>query len=296
MPRVKALPSWTMVRAAGVVTAFALALLLAGSSPARAETPPGVTAPLPGDSLAIAADSAAAAASAPAHGARGPGSSPAEAETEQFPVLLGSFTTTLHGSRPERTENIRLAVQALDGAILLPGDVLSFNERVGARTPERGYLMAPVILHETRQLQAGGGICQVASTMFVAGLLSGLSVGERWRHSTPVDYIALGEDATIAWGAKDLRLRNDLAQRVRLRVRIVGTTLSARFEGEQPEPAAYELATESRELPAEPGLDDARPGVEVELYRVRRGEAGDESRELVHRDVIPPSRGRKDVR
>lgn len=277
MPRVKALPSWTMVRVAAARAALALALLLAAGagarSGARAETPPGVTAPLPGDSLTIASDTA-----------------------EQFPVLLGSFTTTLHGSRPERTENIRLAVQALDGAILLPGDVLSFNERVGARTPERGYLMAPVILHETRQLQAGGGICQVASTMFVAGLLSGLSVGERWRHSTPVDYIAIGEDATIAWGAKDLRLRNDLSQRVRLRVRIVGATLSARFEGEQPEPAAYELATESRELPAEPGLDDARPGVEVELYRVRRGEGGDESRELVHRDVIPPSRGRKDVR
>lgn len=273
MPRVKALPSWTMVRAAGTSAALALALLLAARADARAETPPGVTAPLPGDSLANVPDTA-----------------------EQFPVLLGSFTTTLHGSRPERTENIRLAVEALDGAILLPGDVLSFNERVGARTPERGYLMAPVILHETRQLQAGGGICQVASTMFVAGLTSGLSVAERWRHSTPVDYIAIGEDATIAWGAKDLRLRNDLAQRVRLRVRIVGTTLSARFEGEQPEPAAYELATESRELPAEPGLDDARPGVEVELYRVRRGAGGDESRELVHRDVIPPSRGRKDVR
>ncbi|MBI5168787.1 MAG: VanW family protein [Candidatus Eisenbacteria bacterium] len=269
----KPLPSWTMVRASALAAALALALLPAGHARARAETPPGATAPLPGDSLAVASDTA-----------------------EQFPVLLGSFTTTLHGSRPERTENIRLAVEALDGAILLPGDVLSFNERVGVRTSERGYLMAPVILHETRQLQAGGGICQVASTMFVAGLLSGLSVSERWRHSTPVDYIAIGEDATIAWGAKDLRLRNDLAQRVRLRVRIVGSTLSARFEGEQPEPGSIELATESRELPAEAGLDDARPGVEVELYRVRRGEDGAESRELVHRDVIPPSRGRKDVR
>lgn len=255
---------------------FALALLLAANVIARAETPPHVLAPLPGDSL-----------TSPAGDLRA-------TEQVQFPVTLGTFTTTLHGSRAERTENIRLAAEVLDGVVLLPGDVLSFNERVGPRTSERGYLMAPVILHETRQLQAGGGICQVASTMFVAGLLSGLSVNERWRHSTPVDYIAIGEDATIAWGAKDLRLRNDLAQRVRLRVRIVGTTLSARFEGEQPEPDAFELAREERELPAEPGLDDARAGLEVELYRVRRGAAGGESRELVHRDVIPPSRGRKD--
>ena len=253
-----------------------LVLLLAANVLARAETPPAITAPLPGDSLTNAAGRASA----------------GDTEQNAFPVTLGTFTTTLHGSRPERTENIRLAAAALDGAVLLPGDVLSFNERVGARTPERGYLMAPVILHETRQLQAGGGICQVASTMFVAGLLSGLSVNERWRHSTPVDYIAVGEDATIAWGAKDLRLRNDLAQRVRLRVAIVGSTLSVRFEGEQPEPDTFELAREERELPAEAGLEGARAGLEVELFRVRRGARGDESRELVHRDVIPPSRGK----
>lgn len=256
-----------------------LALLFAANLIARADMPPSITSPLPGDSL-VSADSS---------GAGGSGTRPSQ---EAFPVTLGTFTTTLHGSRAERTENIRLAATALDGVVLLPGDVLSFNERVGARTSERGYLMAPVILHETRQLQAGGGICQVASTLFVAGLLSGLSVNERWRHSTPVDYIAVGEDATIAWGAKDLRLRNDLSQRVRLRVAIVGSTLSVRFEGEQPEPDAFELAREERELPAESGLEGARAGVEVELFRVRRGARGGESRELVHRDVIPPSRGK----
>lgn len=240
---------------------------------------------LPG---AFAAD--ARAQSAPGDSA----ASAPDATQQHFPAPLGSFTTTLHGSRPERTENIRLAAEALDGVVLQPGDVLSFNERVGPRTPERGYLLAPVILHETRQMQAGGGICQVASNIFVAGLLSGLSVAERWRHSTPVDYIAIGEDATIAWGAKDLRLRNDLAQSVRLRVRIVGSALSARFEGEVGESATYELLTEERELPAEPGLDDARSGIEVELYRLRHTAQGGASRELVHRDVIPPSRGRKE--
>ncbi|MCC6649810.1 MAG: VanW family protein [Candidatus Eisenbacteria bacterium] len=242
---------------------------------------------LPG---ALAADARAQSASAESAAPE----APAPALQETFPAPLGSFTTTLQGSRPERTENIRLAALALDGVVLQPGDVLSFNERVGPRTPERGYLLAPVILHETRQMQAGGGICQVASNIFVAGLLSGLSVAERWRHSTPVDYIAIGEDATIAWGAKDLRLRNDLAQSVRLRVRIVGSALSARFEAEEGEGATYELLTEERELPAEPGLDDARSGLEVELYRLRHTAQGGVSRELVHRDVIPPSRGRKE--
>src|SRR5262249_58093646 len=105
---------------------------------------------------------------------------------------------------------------------------------VGERTLARGYQPAPVILHETRQTQVGGGVCQVASTVFVAGLLSGLDVVERWRHSSAVDYITTGEDATIAWGAKDLRLRHTLTQPIRLRVTVAGSALAARFEGEEP--------------------------------------------------------------
>jgi vancomycin resistance protein YoaR len=212
---------------------------------------------------------------------------------EEFPVVLGSFTTTLAGSRPDRTANVKLAAAALDGKVLEDGQVLSFDAVVGPRTLERGYREAPVILHESRQLQTGGGVCQVASTMFVAGLLSGLSTVERWRHSSPVDYIALGHDATIAWGSKDLKLRNDTGERVRVRTLVRGATLSVRFEGERPLAETFELATEERELPAEAGVEGARPGREIELYRVRHGARGGESRELVLRDTYPPSRGEK---
>lgn len=219
-----------------------------------------------------------------------PAAEDARPTEDEFPVGLGSFTTTLHGSLAARTVNVRLAAQALDGTVLEPGDVLSFNAIVGPRTPARGYQPAPVILHETRQVQTGGGVCQVASTVFIAGLLSGLGVSERWRHSTPVDYIALGEDATIAWGAKDLKLRNDTGQRLRLRVGIVGAALSARFEGVEPLADEFELAREEREVPG----DDAAGGSgrEVTLLRVRRSGAGEESREVVHRDVIPPQQVR----
>ncbi len=212
------------------------------------------------------------------------------APEQEFPIALGSFTTTLSGSLPARTTNIRLAVAALDGAVLEPDDVLSFNAIVGPRSRERGYLDAPVILRETRQLQTGGGVCQVATTVFVAALLSGLDVAERWRHSSPVDYVALGEDATIAWGAKDLRVRNATASRLRLRVEVIGHALSARFEAAEPSEAQYELAREERELPAD--ADDGRPGREVTLFRLRRDASGEESREIVHRDVFPPTQVR----
>jgi len=209
-----------------------------------------------------------------------------------FPVELGSFSTTLAGSVPDRTHNILLAVQALDGVVLDAGAELSFNATVGPRTVERGYLRAPVILREERQLQLGGGICQVASTLFAASLMAGLTVVERSRHSSPVDYIALGEDATIAWGFKDLKLRNDFEQRIRLRVQVVGSTLLARIEAEQPIDGSYDLVTEERAIP--PSTDANLPGREIELYRVRREDGREIERELIHRDLYPSAR-RKDA-
>ena len=207
-----------------------------------------------------------------------------------FPVTLGTFSTTMIGSAPARTHNVRLATAALDGQVLEPGDVWSFNRSVGPRTPERGYAMAPVILRETRQLQLGGGICQAASTVFVAALLSGLSSPERHRHSSPIDYVPLGEDATISWGLKDLKIRNDLDQRLRLRVEILGSTLTARFEAEEAIEASFEIATEEIDQPQ--AADAASAGREIEVYRIRRVAGQEVEREFLHRDVFPAGRAR----
>lgn len=254
------------------VVAFALALLAAVVlAVTAAAAAPGLPA--------TAADSSMRSAPAP----------------DEFPVTLGSFTTTLVGSLPERTHNLRLAVQALDGAVLRPGEELSFNQRVGPRTAERGYGPAPVILRETRQVQVGGGVCQVATTLFAASLLAGLGVVERHRHSSPVDYVAPGEDATIAWGAKDLRLRNDLDQDVRVRVEVLGSTLVARIEGGEETGVSFELETVERESPA-PDDVAGLPGREIELYRVRFSGGEQMARELVHRDHYPPSRSRTGAR
>jgi vancomycin resistance protein YoaR len=202
----------------------------------------------------------------------------------EFPVVLGTYSTTLIGSLPARTQNIRLAASALDGTVLEPAQVLSFNRRVGERTLSRGYQPAPVILHEARDVQVGGGVCQLASTLFDASLIAGLRATERHRHSYPIDYIPLAQDATIVWGAKDLKILNCLDQRVRFRADVVGTTLTVRVEGESPGAAEFELQTVERG--AEQG--DAIPGREVELFRVRR-EAGEEvARELMHADHYPP--------
>lgn len=218
------------------------------------------------------------------------GRASADAAPDSFPVPLASFATTLIGSGPARTANIRLAAAALDGQVVAPGEELSFNLVVGPRTAERGYQEAPVILREVRDLQRGGGICQVASTLFAAGLLAGLTPVERHRHSSPVDYTALGEDATIAWGAKDLRMRNDGAAPVRVRIELVGRSLGVRLEGADPLADRFELETSEREIPVASADGSGLPGREVELFRVRRAADGTVDRELIARDLYPSSR------
>ena len=213
--------------------------------------------------------------------------------SNDFPVERGAYSTTLIGSMPARTHNVALAASALDSTVLEPGAELSFNQVVGPRTAERGYGVAPVILREARQLQLGGGICQVASTVFAASLLAGLTVIERSRHSSPVDYIAPGEDATIAWGFKDLKIRNDLEEPVRLRVSIVGSTLAARVESASAPEGRYDLVTEEREVPA--SSDENLPGHEIDLYRVRHVDGVEVEREFVHRDLFPSARLRPRV-
>jgi len=74
---------------------------------------------------------------------------------------------------------------------------------------------------------------------------------------------------------------------------VTGATLSARFEAEESSAEHFELATEERELPPDPGVEQADAGREIELYRLRESARGGGSREFVHRDVFPPSRGRR---
>jgi len=203
----------------------------------------------------------------------------------EFPVVLGTYSTTLIGSLPARTQNIRLAASSIDGTVLEPAQVLSFNRRVGERTIARGYQAAPVILHETRDIQVGGGVCQVASTLFDAALLAGLRTTERHRHSYPIDYIPLAQDATVVWGAKDLKILNCLDQRVRFRADVLGTTLTIRIEAEHAEGSEYDLET----IEQSTATSGALPGREIELFRVRRRSGEETGRELMHSDVYPPA-------
>ncbi|MDD7796420.1 VanW family protein [Clostridium sp. 'White wine YQ'] len=123
---------------------------------------------------------------------------------------ISSFSTDYSTSSFERASNIELAAKLINGRILLPNDIFSFNEIVGNRTSDRGFMDAPIIVGNKVESGLGGGICQVTSTLYNAILNCGITPIERQNHNLPVSYVALGTDATVVWNSIDFKFKNTL--------------------------------------------------------------------------------------
>ncbi|AWI03009.1 VanW family protein [Clostridium drakei] len=123
-------------------------------------------------------------------------------------ALIGTYSTNYAASSSERANNIALATNSINGKILMPGEVFSFNDTVGERTEERGYEPAPVIIGNKLESGLGGGICQVSTTLYNAVNRSGMTSIEREHHTMPVHYVPQGMDATVDYGNIDYKFKN----------------------------------------------------------------------------------------
>ena len=132
-----------------------------------------------------------------------------ELEGLLFRDSLGKQTTSYMGSSDNRINNINLAAEAINGTVLLPGETFSYNEVVGERTVEKGYLKAGAYSDGRVVEQVGGGVCQVSSTLYTATLYARLEIVERESHWFTVPYLPLGQDATVNWGSQDFSFRNN---------------------------------------------------------------------------------------
>lgn len=115
-----------------------------------------------------------------------------------------------------RGHNIRLVAQHVNGKVLAPGEVFSFNEVVGERSPARGFKSANVYVSGRIEEDYGGGICQISSLLYNSALYSGMEIVERLNHQFTVSYAELGMDATVAWGSVDFRFRNNTDYPIRV--------------------------------------------------------------------------------
>ena len=123
---------------------------------------------------------------------------------------------TIYYLDPPRTNNLVLACKAINNLILRPGETFSFNEVLGERTAEKGYQKAGAYADGEIVEQLGGGICQVASTLYYCTLYADLEVLEREEHMFTADYLPLGMDATVNWDTIDFRFRNNTDYPIRI--------------------------------------------------------------------------------
>jgi vancomycin resistance protein YoaR len=174
-----------------------------------------------------------------------PGLSTAQAKALGVTELVSEYTTYYPSDFPPRLTNIHRAADLMDDTLVLPGKVFSMNKEVGERTGARGFAQGYVISGGKLQVDFGGGVSQLATTTFNAMFFAGLEDVEHHPHSFYISRYPEGREATVAWGAKDLRFRNDTdtgifittgytnsSVTVRMwgtKIYTVGTTRSARY-------------------------------------------------------------------
>ena len=159
---------------------------------------------------------------------------------EAFPDLLGSFSTN-YVSNPDRTTNLRLAANKINGTVLMPGEVFSYNGIVGERTISAGYKNAAIYQNGEVVDGLGGGICQISTTLYNAALFANLEMVELYNHQFVPSYVTAGRDATVVYGVKDFKFKNSRKYAIKITCSVSGGVAKFQIWGIK-EPTEYDVS------------------------------------------------------
>src|SRR5919201_535462 len=144
--------------------------------------------------------------------------------------VVGSYTT-FYGGDPNRIHNVQLVARLLDHHFIAPGATFPFNDATGARTADKGFLEAPVIINGELKTGLGGGVCQVSTTVFNAAYEGGLPITSRTNHALYISHYPQGRDATVNYPDTDLKFVNDTGQWLLLRTWVGSSSLTVALYG-----------------------------------------------------------------
>jgi len=215
---------------------------------------------------------------------------------------LGAYSTSLKNKEENTIYNIKLASEMINGRLVKPQEVFSFNEYVGPAEKEDGYKESTIIANGRFENGYGGGVCQVSSTLYNAALLANLPIVERYNHSIYGDatrYVPLGRDAAIFFGYKDLRFKNNLDNEIVIFAKVLGDVLQVNIFGQYSDKPEIEIISKDEKVidyqiirEKDPGLEanqeivvqEGVPGYKVKTYRIIR-KNGEEKIELLSDDT-----------
>ncbi|PRX26188.1 surface rod structure-forming protein G [Orenia metallireducens] len=147
-------------------------------------------------------------------------------EVYQLTDIISTYTTYFDKGEMNRYKNIAISSKKINGQLIMPGEIFSFNEVVGPRTKDAGYKEAIEIINGEFVQGIGGGICQVSSTLYNSVLLANLEIIERDNHSRPVSYIPMGRGATVYYNYIDFKFRNNSDSPIIIIAKIVKNKLT----------------------------------------------------------------------
>ena len=141
---------------------------------------------------------------------------------------VSEFTTYYSCCQP-RVTNIQRAAQMLDGTIVEPGESFSLNDALGKRTVERGFVSAPQIFDGRLEDAVGGGVSQVATTLYNAAFFAGVKLVAHQAHQFYISRYPMGREATVSWGGPELIFRNDWPAAILVKVVATDSSITVRF-------------------------------------------------------------------
>lgn len=224
-----------------------------------------------------------------------------------FRDTLSTYTGTTDSNK-DRDTNLRLACEAINGLILYPGDVFSYNDALGERTTARGYRPGPSYSGNKTVMTVGGGICQVSSALYHCALQAEMTIVLRKNHGFMPAYMPVGLDATVSWGSIDFRFKNTLDYPVRIEaiasggettVSLIGTELRdyrVELESDILSTTEYDTTYQTMKADNEEGYKDGdyitEPynGYEAKTYLCKYDS---HSGKLLSKDLIAHSKYRK---
>ncbi len=216
----------------------------------------------------------------------------AQLEETLFRDMLGEYETGTATSSANRVNNIVRTAELINGVILLPGEKFSFNDIVGRRTEERGFLMAGAYINGQLSEDIGGGVCQSSSTIYNAALLANLKIVNRQNHSMTVGYVPIGRDATVDYGNIDFAFENDTGYPIRIEMTHANSRLNVKIFGTKTDDLTVTILVDQLSYTKQEYLTEMNPalapgekrtkqdghdGIVVQSYRVLTDANGKEA-------------------
>lgn len=192
--------------------------------------------------------------------------------------VLGTFSTDFSSSGAARSKNLTNGAGKINGHLLMPGETLSGYECMHPFTTSNGYYTAAA--YENGQVvdSIGGGVCQIATTLYNAALQAELEITQRQNHSMIVTYVKPSMDAAIAGTYKDIKVTNNYSTPIYVEGYTSGRTLTFTFYGKETRPANRKVEYVSETLSiTDPGAPQQKvdnslpPGASRRVQSAHRG-------------------------